>query len=64
MEMLELIKKAQKGNNGAFSQIYDTYADLLFRFIKIKVQNQQEAEDLLQEAFVKAWRALPLHHNS
>ncbi len=58
MEMLELIKEAQKGNNSAFSQIYDSYADLLFRFIKTKVQNQQEAEDLLQEAFIKAWRAL------
>lgn len=57
--MLELIKEAQKGNNAAFGQIYDAYADMLFRFIKTKVQNRQQAEDLLQEAFIKAWRALP-----
>ena len=57
--MLETIQKAQNGNQASFAQIYDAFAEALFRYIRIKVQNKQQAEDLLQETFIKAWRGLP-----
>lgn len=61
MKMLELdvIKQAQKGNSESFGQIYDIFADALFRYIRTKVQSKQQAEDLLQETFLKVWRGLP-----
>ncbi len=59
METTELIKHAQNGDDKAFGKLYDAYSELLFRYIKTKVQNQQEAEDLLQEVFIKAHKALP-----
>lgn len=55
----ELVQKAQAGDVQAFEEIYDLYAQKIFRFIKLKIQNQQQAEDVLQEVFIKAWRALP-----
>ena len=36
------------------------FADKLFRYIRIKIQNKQQAEDILQEAFIKTWRNLHL----
>ena len=53
------IKQAQAGDSEAFAQIYDAYAQKLFRYIRLKVRSRQQAEDLLQEVFVKIWRGLP-----
>lgn len=53
------IKRAQAGDSEAFAQIYDVYAQKLFRYIRLKVRSRQQAEDLLQEVFVKIWRGLP-----
>lgn len=58
------IKKAQTGDTEAFSEIYDVYSKKLFRYIRVKVQNQQQAEDVLQEVFVKIWRGLPTYDES
>jgi RNA polymerase sigma-70 factor (ECF subfamily) len=59
MEISEFISKAQNGNTEAFAGIYDLYAQRIFRYVKLKIQNQPEAEDLLQEIFLKAWKGLP-----
>ena len=53
-----MVKKAQGGDSQAFGALYDQLADRIYRFIKIKVQNRQQAEDLLQETFIKVWRHL------
>ncbi len=54
----DLVIKARQGDSEAFGQIYDQFAGRLFRYIRIKIQNQQEAEDVLQEVFIKAYRGL------
>lgn len=41
-----------------FLQIYDTYADDLFRFCFLKVSSRELAEDLTQEVFTRFWQAL------
>ncbi len=58
-ELLRHIRKAQAGDSEAFAFIYDAYSGKLFRYLRIKVQSQQQAEDLLQETLVKIWRGLP-----
>lgn len=58
MEINELVKRAREGDNEAFGQIYDCYAQKIFRYIRLKIQNREEAEDALQEVFIKAFRGL------
>lgn len=41
-----------------FLQIYDTYADSIYRFCLLKVSSQELAEDLTQEVFTRFWQAL------
>ncbi len=41
-----------------FLQIYDTYADSIYRFCLLKVSSQEVAEDLTQEVFTRFWQAL------
>ena len=58
MEILELVSKTKQGDTEAFASLYDQFADRIFRFVKLKVQNQQQAEDILQETFIKAWQGM------
>lgn len=41
-----------------FLQIYDTYADAIFRFALVKVSDRDVAADLSQEVFMRFWQAL------
>jgi len=38
-----------------FSQIYDKYINKIYRFVFLKVNSQEIAEDLTSEAFSKTW---------
>ncbi len=40
----------------AFSQIYDSSIDKIYRFIFFKVNSQEIAEDLCSETFLKGWQ--------
>lgn len=48
----------QEETKAYFLQIYDTYADDIFRFCYLKVSNRELAEDLSQEVFTRFWQAL------
>lgn len=45
----------QKEQTAAFITLYNTYSCALFRVLVSMVKDQEKAEDLLQDAFVKAW---------
>jgi RNA polymerase sigma-70 factor (ECF subfamily) len=53
-----LIEKAIAGDEGAFTQIYDKHFDRVFRYIYYRVGRTQDAEDLTQQVFLQAWKAL------
>lgn len=38
-----------------FSKIYDQYIDKIYRFIFMKVNSQERAEDLASETFLRTW---------
>ena len=40
-----------------FSQIYDQYIDKIYRFVYLKVNSQDVAEDVTSKVFIKAWKA-------
>lgn len=57
-EIHQLIKKAKNGEPEAFGVIYDLFLDKIYRFIYLKVTNREEAQDLSQQVFVRAWEAI------
>ena len=44
-----------KDSREKFGKIYDKYIDKIFRFVFVKVDSQQAAEDLTSEVFSKTW---------
>ncbi len=55
----QLVERAQRGDKHAFELLVVKYQRRLGRLISRFVRNAAEAEDLTQEAFIKAYRALP-----
>ncbi len=55
----QLVERAQRGDKHAFELLVGKYQRRLGRLINRFVRNAAEAEDLTQEAFIKAYRALP-----
>jgi len=54
-----LVERAQKGDRGAFDLLVLKYQQKILKLIMRYVRDQTEALDVSQEAFVKAYRALP-----
>ncbi|MFQ5638432.1 MAG: RNA polymerase sigma factor, partial [bacterium] len=51
----ELIKKAIEGDESAYSKLLENYRAAIFNLIYKMVRNREETEDLVQEAFMKAF---------
>lgn len=54
----ELIEQLKQGNEAAFKQIYQLYADRVFNTALSIMQHTQEAEDITQEVFVQVFRSI------
>ncbi|MFA7292201.1 MAG: RNA polymerase sigma factor RpoE [Rhodocyclaceae bacterium] len=54
-----LVERAQKGDKRAFEQLVAKYQRKLARLLSRFIRDQAEVEDVAQEAFIKAYRALP-----
>ena len=54
----ELVSLAAAGNDLAFAQIMRRYNRLLFRTARSILKSDDDARDALQEAYLRAWRAL------
>jgi RNA polymerase sigma-70 factor (ECF subfamily) len=57
-KLLKLIQKAQSGDEQAFGEIYNELAAPIYKFISFKTSDPEEAEDLLQQVFMKVWAGL------
>ncbi|OGA10785.1 MAG: RNA polymerase sigma factor RpoE [Betaproteobacteria bacterium RIFCSPLOWO2_12_FULL_65_110] len=55
----QLVERAQRGDKHAFELLVSKYQRKLSRLLSRFVKDQAEVEDVAQEAFVKAYRALP-----
>jgi RNA polymerase sigma-70 factor, ECF subfamily len=55
----QLVARAQRGEKHAFELLVGKYQRRLLRLISRLVRDPAEAEDVAQEAFIKAYRALP-----
>ncbi len=54
-----LVERAQAGDKRAFEQLVGKYQRKLGRLLARFIRDQAEVEDVTQEAFIKAYRALP-----
>ncbi len=55
----ELVERAQLGDKRAFGLLVSKYQGKLARLLSRLIRDPAEVEDIAQEAFVKAYRALP-----
>jgi len=58
-QISELIKQAIDGDENAYKNLLDSYRGAIFNLLYKMVRNREETEDLVQEAFIKAFKALP-----
>ncbi len=55
----QLVERAQRGDKKAFDLLVNKYQRKLARLLSRFIRDSAEIEDVTQEAFVKAYRALP-----
>jgi RNA polymerase sigma factor RpoE len=55
----KLVERAQGGDQRAFDQLVSKYQRKLGRLLSRFIRDPAEVEDVTQEAFIKAYRALP-----
>src|ERR1700737_5316663 len=54
----KLVAKARAGDSAAFNELVNRYERKIFRLAKHITQNDEDAEDVLQETFLKAYEHL------
>lgn len=53
-----LVRKAQAGDLGAYDELIRRYQERIYGLAYHLTSNHEEANDIAQETFIKAWRAL------
>jgi RNA polymerase sigma-70 factor, ECF subfamily len=56
---IEAVAQVQTGNRDAYRILVERYSQSVFRLAYRMTRNEQDAEDLVQDVFLKAYRALP-----
>ncbi len=55
----QLVERVQRGDKAAFDLLVVKYQRKIFRLLSRLIRDTAEVEDVAQEAFIKAYRALP-----
>ena len=58
VEETELVKRAQKGDTDAYDDLVRRYQERIYATVYHMTSNHEDANDLAQEAFIKAYQAL------
>jgi RNA polymerase sigma-70 factor (ECF subfamily) len=54
----QAVARALAGDVAAFGDLYERYLDDIYRYVYYRVNSQEEAEDLSELIFLRAWSAL------
>jgi RNA polymerase sigma-70 factor (ECF subfamily) len=54
-----LAARARNGESKAFAELVSRHQDRVFRFVLRMTGSREEAMDITQETFMKAWQAMP-----
>jgi RNA polymerase sigma-70 factor (ECF subfamily) len=55
---LELVRLAQGGNSEAFGELVLRYENKIYRLARRMTETQEDAEDILQETFIRAFKSI------
>ncbi len=55
---VELVKKCQGGDTSAYNELVTRYRGKVYAMIYNMVRNEQDAWDLAQDGFLKAWKSI------
>jgi RNA polymerase sigma factor (sigma-70 family) len=58
MEELQIIERVQRGDTNAFSCLVTKYQDVVFSIALKVLKNRNDAEEMAQETFIKAYRSI------
>ena len=58
LELPRIIARAKAGDAGAFGELYSRYAGLILRYLYVRVHEQDGAQDLTQEVFVRVIKGI------
>lgn len=58
MDEIALVRSAQDGDVDAFRQLFDTNKHKIYATAYKYLRNKEDAEDILQETFIKAYQSL------
>jgi len=54
----DLVERARAGDGEAFGELYRRYFDPIFRYLCVRVDRAEDAEDLAGTVFLRAYRSL------
>jgi RNA polymerase sigma-70 factor (ECF subfamily) len=54
----ELAQRASQRDQDAFAELYTAYVEKIYKYVYYKVGDPNEAEDLCEQVFLKAWEAI------
>lgn len=52
----KLLQKINEGDPSAFEKVYYAHVDEIYRFVKLRVNSKETAQDITSDIFFKAWR--------
>ncbi len=55
----ELVRRVQAGDKGAFDLLFSRYQHKIVNLVGRYLRDSEDVQDVVQEAFIKAFRALP-----
>jgi RNA polymerase sigma-70 factor (ECF subfamily) len=58
LELRGIITRAKSGDAGAFGELYSRYASLILRYLYARLREQESAQDLTQEVFVRVIKGI------
>lgn len=58
LEIENLVTQAINGDTEAFGELYTHHVTKIYRYVYYNVHNKERAEDITQEVFLKAWKAI------
>lgn len=58
-ELQSLISSAKAGDRESFRVLYSMLSPRVFRFVRPRARNREDALDVLQETFIDFWKGLP-----
>lgn len=54
-----LVDRAKNGDSGAFDELHTRFLTPIYRYVYFRVKRKEDAEDIAQTVFLKAYQSLP-----